>query len=138
MLQVGSTLHRQWPSLEPVFEDQAEKALKKIISPCDNCFQSSVIQQLGPYGQDNISASVSVMLLTPVNPSRIQIQNGASTLSALSTRKLGSWPMTLTLPALFCALLLCLSLASVFLVLPVAHGYQGILCTETCPHPFGI
>lgn len=138
VLQVGSTLRKQWLSLGPVFQDQPEKAFFfKSFHHVTELFPN----QCNPTVRSLWTGqhfSVSLMLLTPVNPSRIQIQNGASALRALSTRKLGSWPVTPTLPALFCALLLCLSLASVFLVPPVAHGYQGILCPETYPHPFGI
>lgn len=58
---------------------------------------------------------------------RIQIQNGTSALSILATRKQASWPVTPTLPAL--------SLASVSLVPPVAHGYQAIFFPHQNMHP---
>lgn len=81
-----------------------------------NCPQISIMQQEGPRGQDSISVSVfsdAAFRLPGLN--RIQIQNG--------TRHHGP-----RLPHS----LLCLSLASVSLVPPVAPGYRAIFPTQTC------
>lgn len=93
----AALLCRQRLPFGPVFQDYTQKALSFHHVP-----ELSPNQYHGAVRSLWTGQHFSQCFNDTANPclNRIQVQNGTSALSILSTRKQASWPMTPTLPAL--------------------------------------